>query len=148
LLRRGDGEPVELQTVTALAHLISIARDIPMGELHGGAIVVVVVLVARMTCRRAGEEVAEGNGLNGDGCSAIAAPRSQGCPGLLAGKEGEALAQPWGTTPAQLRLRAGVGWVLEAQLARGRGGCPERDEGLVRGNERAGCNAKAFALCV
>lgn len=118
-----------------------------MGELHGGAMVVVVVLVARMTCRRAGEEVAEGDGLNGDGCSAIAAPRSQGCPGLLAWKEGEALAQPWGTTPAQLRAQSRRGVGVGGPAGEGAGGCPERDEGLVRGNERAGCNAKALCVC-
>jgi hypothetical protein len=118
-----------------------------MGELHGGVMVVVVVLVARMTCRRAGKEIAQGNGLNGGRCSAIAAVRSQGCPGLRAGRGGS-LGTAVGDNASPIRAQSRrVGCVVEAQLVRA-GGCPERDEGLVRGNERAGCKRWKSFRCV
>jgi hypothetical protein len=118
-----------------------------MGELHGGAMAVAVVLVGRTTCRRAGNEVAEGNGLNGGRCSAIAAARSQGCPGLLAGKEGEALPRPWGTAPAQLRLRTRRGVRVGGPAGEGRGAVQNGMEALFGAMKERDAR-KSFALCV
>jgi hypothetical protein len=62
--------------------------------------------------------------------------------------EGGSLGTAVGDNASPIRAQSRrVGCVVEAQLVRA-GGCPERDEGLVRGNERAGCKRWKSFRCV